>query len=117
MLLASGEVLGSGDAEQAQHCALELCEVIVEALLDGSVRRHEAVSTDVDEELENAVSGRCFAWTPFGVKRERGDFLRLHLLADFALDERGDQQGHEVDEEESLNATGALEVDRHHIEH
>jgi len=45
------------------------------------------------------------------VERQLVDTLPLHRVAELALDHRADQQGEEVDEEESLDPAFVLEED------
>ena len=104
-------------AKQPQHGTLHVRELIAVGVLDRVIRSHELMPADVLENFEDAIGGGCLAGASFGIKRERGDLLPFHAVAKRTLHESFGQQRQEIEEEEGLDPGGALQVDRHDVEH
>lgn len=96
---------------------LHVRDLIAAGMLDGVIGSHELMAADVLENPEDAIGSGCLAGGSFGIKRERGDPFPFHAVAKRALDERFGQQSQETEREEGLAPGGALQVDRHDVEH
>ena len=70
------------------------------------------MTLEVLEHLQDAVRGRGLAFPVLWVEGQHPELLRLHRGADLALNEGLDQQGDEVEEEQSFDAALVLQEGR-----
>lgn len=73
---------------EPQHGMLHVGELIAIGVFDRVIRSHELMPADVLENLADAIAGGCPAGSSFEIKRERGDLLPIHAVAERTLDKR-----------------------------
>ena len=72
----------------------------------------ELVALDVVEDLQDARCAGSGAVAQLGVERDPGEAFGGHRGPDLAFDERFDEHGEEVAEQQRFDAVRCLEVDR-----